>query len=407
MYPISNAKVQVGGNEVVLGGGIGLNDVSTLTTDVQVEDASTIDGESGTVGNLADFEGVRSVLESTGELIGVNSQGDVEDSVFLSIGRNIDVGILLQGSAFTVLGRVGRPGIEVSGGDVVSETENSLGGNIIWDSPVEEGGDGVTISVDYGSVTEMVVSTIGSRQAERSVNSPGGIDVPGSSVGKAFLFVVVFGLGAEVLVLDVLGFRFVPGALGSVVSEDDDVLPGRWMPVGIIISFFLAFESTTTSSSVLASRASVVSNVLIGNVKTLVAFTGRAVLVVVEVFVHSVQEGLASWIVDGGSVVGGFVFGDGIGGSTITDFVSGNSGVNHVLDDQLAVDFSVSLSTSVLRGPFDTELRSDVEEHARSPAVSSGIVVLGVEETVVVIHVTIRFTVAVIGTSVAMQIQIC
>lgn len=394
VYPISSAESQMSGDEVVFGGGISLDDVTTLSTDVQVEDASTINREVSSVGNLADFEGVSSVLESASELIGINGQRNIEDLV--GVGVNVDVGISLQGSGFSVLGRVGSPGVEVCGGHVVSETKNSLGGNVIWDGPVEESGDGIAINIDHGGITEVVVSLDGSGQAKRSGDSPGGINVPGSSVGKAFLLVIVLSLRAKVAVLDVLGFRFVPCAFGSVISEDDDILPWRGMPVGVVISFFLAFETAATSSTVLTGVASVVSNVLIGDVKTLVAFTGRAVLVIVEAFVHSVQEGLASWIIDGGSVVGEFIFRDGFSGGTITNFVTGLAWVDHVLNDQLAVDFIVSLSTSVLRSPFNTELRSDVEEHARSPAVSSGIVILGVEETVVVIHVSVCFTVAIV-----------
>lgn len=394
VYPISSAKSQMGGNEVVFGGGVSLDDVTTLSTDVQVEDASSIDWETRSVGNLADFEGVSSVLESASELIGINGQRNVED--FIWIGVNVDVGVLLQGSRFSVLGRVGSPGIEVGGGHVVSETKNSLGGNVVGDGPVEVSGDGVTISIDHGSVTEVVISLDGSGQAERSGDSPGRINVPGSSVGKAFLLVIVLSLRAKVAILNVLGFRFVPGALGNVVGEDDDILPWRGMPVGVIISFFLAFETAATSSSILAGVASVVSDVLIGDVETLVAFTGSAVLVIEVAFVHSVQEGLASWIVDGGSVVGESIIGDGVGGSTIANFISWLTGVDHVLDDQLAVNFIVSLSTSVLRGPFNSELRTDVEEHARSPAISSGIVVLGVEKTVIVVNVSVRLAIAVV-----------
>jgi len=75
---ISNSCIQDGGGEVVLGGGISLDDVSSLSSNVDVEDTSRARHLSGSGSNVVD---VRSVLEGSSELGGI--QSNLVDGVIL------------------------------------------------------------------------------------------------------------------------------------------------------------------------------------------------------------------------------------------------------------------------------------------------------------------------------------
>jgi hypothetical protein len=110
----------------------------------------------------------------------------------------------------------------------------------------------------------------------------------------------------------------------------------------------------------------------VSNPQSHISLSGLASLVGVVGLVHSVQEitvGICgSW--------SRRIVGDGVGGCSITDsdhWISVILGA-HVLDIQVAVKLAVS--TAVLVGPFNSELRSLIKAHGRSPAVSSLGVVL-------------------------------
>jgi hypothetical protein len=62
---VADLDVQVGGYEIVLSGGVSLDDVSTLALNVQVEDVSEV---ANSIRTRLDVEDVRTVLESTTEL---------------------------------------------------------------------------------------------------------------------------------------------------------------------------------------------------------------------------------------------------------------------------------------------------------------------------------------------------
>jgi hypothetical protein len=70
--------LEVSGHEVILGGGIGLHDISSLTTNVQVVNLGTGCDTSGT-GDNAEHEAA--VLEGTASLRGVEGEGEVEPRV--------------------------------------------------------------------------------------------------------------------------------------------------------------------------------------------------------------------------------------------------------------------------------------------------------------------------------------
>jgi hypothetical protein len=285
---IVDEDFQVGWNEIVLSGWVGFNNVSTLTTDVQVVDSS----EDGRI-SLTDFEGERSVLESTSELSGINSQRHVDNTVAL-IRSNINVRVVLE-EFRTVLVRESCPWVIVSRRDIVSNSQNSSGGRVVRDLPVVVVGDWHARFINTISVTKVVVTVLRSGQAVWSRDSPSWLFEPFSLVGQAFLFLVVLRQRAVVLALNVLGFSFVVLAVGSVISEDDNVFPWGWMPVWVVVAFFRAFESRSASSRVLSGAASTVSWGLISNVETLVTITSRAVLVVVVRFVHTILEHLSTF----------------------------------------------------------------------------------------------------------------
>ena len=136
---VSLADVEGGGDEVILNGGVGLDDVSTLSTDVQVDDLGTgtnnnggailIDDGGGTGLNV---EGVGTVLEGTSELGGINGKSQV---AWLTVGTNtiVDGGVSLNGGTGSVVRGINHgassvnlsPRSVVQGGDVVTHAENA------------------------------------------------------------------------------------------------------------------------------------------------------------------------------------------------------------------------------------------------------------------------------------------
>jgi len=126
---ISDSDVKILRNEVVFGGGVGLDDVSSLSSDVQVVQSRS---SGNLAGSLGDNEGVRSILEGSSKLSGINGHLNfvrhsgsgvslVEDRVFLDDGR------------FSVVGPVDKLGIGsrhiresiFDGRDVVSQSDNA------------------------------------------------------------------------------------------------------------------------------------------------------------------------------------------------------------------------------------------------------------------------------------------
>lgn len=140
---ISDSGIQVLWDEVVFSGWVGLDNVSSLSSNVQVEDSCQW---WDSVGSLGNSEGVGSVFEGSSELSGILSKGN-----FVTSNSFVDDGIFLNNSHISVVvvvdessGWVGH-GIKsvFSGGDVVSDSENastsSFGISAVfsgWDGPV-------------------------------------------------------------------------------------------------------------------------------------------------------------------------------------------------------------------------------------------------------------------------------
>jgi len=72
---ISLSSDEERGDKIVLGGGVSLDDVSSLSSHVKVEN-SLKEGDGS--GSWLDVEDVRSVLEGSSELSGINCHGHVQ-----------------------------------------------------------------------------------------------------------------------------------------------------------------------------------------------------------------------------------------------------------------------------------------------------------------------------------------
>lgn len=364
-----------------------MDNVSSLSSNVQVEDSGILWNITWAVLNVED---VRSVLEGSSVLGGVNGKEEVEsfnlhDVVLVNRGLGcvaLPVNELLVGSV-SILSKI-------SSGNVVSDSENtvtvvSLDAGFFgfgWDGPVKE------VVVNTISVSKVVFSGDRGSLAGRGWDSPRINLLPFLSSGS-FAFSlgnwgsnVSVGIDALESVLLVLGLILVETAPVSVVGEDGNISPWGWGPIWVVVSLLRAFITMSVSVVVLSGESGGSSSVVkstfgfsVGDEETLVSVSGLAGLVPFVWLVHSkfiVVSVHGSWSVR--------VIRDGIGGGSISDLVESISilVLAHVLDDNVAVHSWVG-STSVLSSPFNGKTRSSVVSQSRTPAVSSLCVVLGVK----------------------------
>jgi hypothetical protein len=412
---VTDTGVQDGGDEVVLGGGVGLDDVSSLTTDVDVEDTGVVGHTSGSGSHVED---VRSVLEGSSELGGI--QGQLVDGIILGY-----EGVLLDGGVDGVHGPVNESsvgsvgvGAHIVGGDVVSQSESAVAVVILDAILVLLGGEGDIDGVGESIVTssQMVLAGPGGLDAEGRRDSPGLLDVPGSSGSSALDGVVLGGLdlvgghGAVSLGLDVLGLGLVELAEGFIRGKDGQISERSRVPVRIIVAFLRALISVSVAVVVLAGEdgstsasVEVALFLTIGNEETHVAFTVLAVLVVVIGLVHSVEQ---VSVTIGSERRSGIVV-NGIGGGSISYEDHGVSVGRRadVLENHVAIHSGIG-TTTVLSGPFNSQLRSLVVGHSGTNAVSSLSVVLGVEQSVSIVSVRVGFIKSVIRASGVVHVEV-
>lgn len=414
------------GDKVVLNGRVGLNDVTTATTNVQVPD---LGGGGDASGARLDGEGMRTVLEGTTELRGIDGESQVHP-VALSILTEADSGVTTDRGNLTVLGEVNQLTSSVNGtistvvlrGDVVTDTEDASGRGVKVvgrDGVKGNGGDDPTVvggSSTLVRVTQVVITSVGSGDALRGRDTPGGDDDPLVTVTLASVLVVLNGTITE-HIMDVHpvvpvevedgGLRGNAHTLGGNVlrhagivvatlgdgtrSQDSDIAPEGWVPVGIVVALLIALETTTSSTVVLTSVDGRLTDVLIGDEQTLVTLTGVAVTEVLNSLVVAILELL-------GGRQGVDVVGSSVVASTIT-----NPRTTHVLQDQLAVVVGVLGTATVLSGPLNLEERSGIVGHAGTPAITTVVVVLRVEQTSLVVGIT---TVAVVRTTRVVQVDV-
>lgn len=417
---VTTSNMQVVWNEVIFDGRESLDDVTTATTDVQVEDTSST-ADAGRA--WLDPEGVRAIFEGTAVLVSVKSQGKVAKlAVLIKSERNL--GVVLNWRLLAVISVVNHlaaiinmtPSWIVTRGDVVAETEDAgstleLVRNLrvipswLGDSP-QVTGSGSTIV----SVTQVVVAGQRMRNAFRVWEIPAWNFLPVPLVGFAIPFVVSdsavtpdrwdcgwlsevegsVSVGTDAVALRSLVLRVsmvVWAALGEWSrGQDSNILPWGWVPVWVVVTLLIAFPATATTI-VLASINSSVTDILVGNEQALVAFTAVAVTPEVGWFVLNIVA-VVIVIIRRSLIVG-----------TIT-----NPWAAHVLQNDFAISVWMVSTAAVLGGPFDLEKGALVVSHFRTPAVASGSVVLRVEGTVLVVGVT---TITVVRAARIVQIDIC
>jgi hypothetical protein len=167
-----------------------------------------------------------------------------------------------------------------------------------------------------------------SLEAIRRGDSVSGEFFPEVSSLVAFSFVVggnsLFSLrvNASVFSNDILGVLLVELAERGAIRKNSNISPGRRMPVRIVVSFLRAFKSVSVSIVVLSSKSGRGSSFVessfifsVSNEESQVSVSSGAVLVVLEVFVHTIEQ--VSIGVSSNRAVG--VVGDGIGGGTISN----------------------------------------------------------------------------------------
>lgn len=268
---VSNSDVEIIGNKVVFSGRVGLDDVSSFSSDVQVEDtANTNIGRS-----RDDGEDVRSVLEGSEELRGINGHLDLSSSSS-SNGLN---GISLDGGGSGVAGVVNEASVgivsisirssQVSSGDVVSQSQHTLAAvrtvRAVASLELGNGGEGpvvlLVVSCFFrGRRSQVVISGEEGRNAiGRGKTESIGLG-PLFRLNAAVNFVVFFGLlsgsgvKAKVLGSDVLGFSLVKVAELLVLGQNGNISPGGWVPVRIVVSFFGTFVSMSIGIVVLSGE---------------------------------------------------------------------------------------------------------------------------------------------------------
>jgi hypothetical protein len=221
--------MEVLGDEVILSGGIGLHNVSSLALHVQVEDSSSA---KYSLRSRLDVEDMRSILEGSSVLAGIESEL-VRSTILL------DDRIVLHRGSITVGSPVDEASIgsvtvrsEIVGGDVVSESKHAVAVVVLNARQVVlSGRESQVVHVLEShflasTAAEVVVSAPGCLHTVRSGDIMSGSLHPLIALSLAISFVVLrsrlsFGSLAVVSGLHILGLRLIVLAPGLVVSKDD------------------------------------------------------------------------------------------------------------------------------------------------------------------------------------------
>jgi len=232
-------------------------------------------------------------------------------------------------------------------------------------------------------------------------------------VANAGVWVVVSRDRAGTLGLDILGLRAIILASGLwLIRQHGNIVPRRGMPIWIIVPLLRAFQAvallpTATAVAVRIlprrGRSTIFLHLPVGSVEALVALSGNASLVEVQRLVVSSRR-LGGPLLRGIVVIAtGCVLACAIAKIAILFFI-------HILQNNLALQVRVANATAVLVMPFDIQLGALIELHGPlrgtllshivvvvavlagglaviSDLVSRSGVVLGVKETIGVLHV--------------------
>jgi hypothetical protein len=176
---ISDSSFKNFRSEVVFGGGIGLHNISSLSSNVQVEDSCNIRYSAG---SLLDGEDVCSVLEGSSVLSGIKSEL-VRGTILRYDGVVLDRGVSCIGGPVNESG-IGSVsvGSQIVCGDVVSDSQHAIAVIVGNASEVVRGhGEGPVVAVELGgihSVSKVIVSAPGGKDTVRGRNSKAGYRDP-------------------------------------------------------------------------------------------------------------------------------------------------------------------------------------------------------------------------------------
>jgi hypothetical protein len=282
------------------------------------------------------------------------------------------------------------------------------------------GGEGpvvllVTNSVFSGRRSQMVVSGKEGRNAIRrrkaegisldpfiSILSTGSL-VIGCGGGKGVL------ISAEELALNVLGFSLVKVAELLVLGQNSNIFPGVRVPVRVVVSFFGALVTVSVAIVVLSgkdgrSSALVQASFLlsVSNEETQVSISSLAILVVLEILVHSKEQ----VSVGVGLSRSSRVVSDGGSGGSISNLDCGSVVVStaHVLEHNVTPELGVA--TTMLSSPLNGQEGAFIEAHLRSNTIATFSIVLGVKQSISIVSVGIGLVKSIVGTSRVVHVSV-
>jgi len=188
---VSSSSRKMLGHKVVLSGWVGLHDVSSLSSHIEIEDSL---GGGDSRGSWEEVEDVRSILEGSSELRSISCQ-------FVSHIILVDDGLssvsVEDGGVFSILGPVNESSIwsigilsNIVDGDVVSQSEHAIAVAVLNASLILGNGKRhVERSLSSGySVSKVVISSPWGLDARWSRDSPCGFFYPVVSSGQTGWF---------------------------------------------------------------------------------------------------------------------------------------------------------------------------------------------------------------------------
>jgi len=225
---ISLSDFQVVGNKVIFDGWIGLDDVSSLSSDVQIVNSSVIRNSRW---SFDDSERVTSVLEGSSMLSSVKGQSQVD-------GFNRDGGVVSQDSdlllvvvlVLSVISERISESDDIIGGNVVSDSENARAVSVNARFILRRGEGPVVVSslddvVQVSSISQLIFSHLGCFEAF-GCGSSVGLKNPSGSLDLSAIGSVQFGwFGASgketnTSSLNISGFLLVIRAESEVVGQN-------------------------------------------------------------------------------------------------------------------------------------------------------------------------------------------
>jgi len=214
-------------NEVIFSGWVSLDDISSLSSYVEVVNSSCGWNSRGSWLNV---EHVRSVLEGSSVLVGIQSEFEFV-SILSFNGILFDWGSISIGS---MIGEGSRWSIaEICGRNVVSDSEDTFTVIVINAFQVitrSRKGPVVGGSVSIDGVSEVIFTRMWGNNAIRGTNSPGFIFYPFTAILGTFNLVVPVGIGSiggytVMSAFDIERIAFIERAIRLFLNKDSNISP--------------------------------------------------------------------------------------------------------------------------------------------------------------------------------------